>query len=116
MSAVQWLFHYQECMRAEKERRKERKAVIDLLEVFSFYSHPNIDLQKMAGEIEKRKLREKAPEMQETLEADYQLAMSVLPKTISVIEDGADDMAKPILPLSDRKKKKRRNRLKKKDL
>lgn len=117
MSAVQWLFHYQECVRAEKERRKEQKAIIDLIEVFSLYSHPSVDLQKTASEIEKRKLREKAPEMQRELEADYELAMSVLPKTLSVVEDGADDEYKPVLPLSKREKRgRRKSRLKKKDL
>lgn len=116
MTAAQWIFHYKECMREEKKRAKEKRAILDILEVQAFYSHPKIDLQKMTSKIEERKLREKAPDMQRELEADYELAKSMLPQTLSVTLE-EDDKPKPVLPLSKRKRKQRlKSRLKKKDL
>lgn len=115
MSPVQWMFHYKECILAEQKKAKEQKALMQILEVYSFYSHPKIDLQKMLRAMEDRRLRENAPEMQKELEADYDLAKTILPTTLSVQVEETNDEQKPLLPLA-KKKKRSKNRLKKKDL
>ena len=114
MSVAQWVFHYRECVRAEQKKAKEQKAILGVLEAYSMYSHPKIDLQKMLQNIEQRRLRENAPDMQKELEADYELAKQMMPEVLNVVLEESDTEKKPILPLA--KKRKGKARLKKKDL
>lgn len=91
MTTAQWMFHYLECVKFKKHNDENNvamlKAILKAFESFAFYSHPNIDLQKLLDDIEKRRLNEAAPQMEEDATAAYEYAMSILPKTLSVIEE-----------------------------
>lgn len=115
MTLAQWAFHYQECMRAEKKEAEREKDILSMLEVYAMYSHPKIDLQKISQAIQQRKLKENAGDLEKELKADYDMAMQILPETLDIIVD--EPKVKPVLPLSQFKKRKRSSiRRKKKDL
>lgn len=114
MTPAQWMFHYEECMEHRKKDAQREKDFLAAIETFALYSHPNMNLKKLVSSIQQRKLKEAAPELKATLEKDWEMAQKILPKTIEVCIDD-EDVNKPILPLSRRKKKARVIRKKRKD-
>ena len=118
MTTAQWMFHYLECIKFKKQKSEETttlfKALLKAMESFAFYSHPNINLQKLLDEIEKRRLKEIAPQMEEEATAAYDYAMSILPKSLSVVEEKPEK--ETFLPQTKVPKSKYRNRKKKSEL
>ena len=112
MTYVQWMFHYQECMKKKEKEDKKYLDFIQLLETFAFYSHPNINLDKAWSNIQQRRLKMSAKETAAEMTETYEQAMKVLPKTLHVIEDAPEE--KKFLPQVHVPKKKKRK--KKKDL
>lgn len=112
MTLPQWMFHYRECIRFKKERNSTIKALLSAIEAFSTYSHPKMDLHKIFDSIEKRKLKENAAQFEEEATTAYEYAMSILPKTLSVVEEKKE--RETFLPQTNVPK--RRNRKKKSDL
>lgn len=112
MTYVQWIFHYQECIRQKEKEDKKYLDFIQLLETFSFYSHPNINLDKALSNIQQRKLKMSAKETAAEMSETYEEAMAILPKTLSIIEDRPEE--KRFLTQVHVPKKKKRK--KKKDL
>ena len=112
MTYVQWIFHYQECIRQKEKEDKKYLDFIQLLETFSFYSHPNINLDKALSNIQQRKLKMSAKETAAEMSETYEEAMAILPKTLSIIEDKPEE--KRFLTQVHVPKKKKRK--KKKDL
>ena len=112
MSTAQWMFHYVECMKFKNKEKKEfadlAKAILSALETFSLYSHPKMDISKVIEGIEKRKLNETAPEMEKDATEAYEYAMSMLPKSLTVIEEKQEE--KTFLPQAEIPKRKTRKK------
>ena len=112
MTYAQWIFHYQECIRQKEKEDKRYLEFVQLLETFSFYSHPNINLDKALSNIQQRKLKMSAKETAAEMSETYEEAMAILPKTLSIIEDRPEEK-RFLTQVHVTKKKKRK---KKKDL
>ena len=112
MTYVQWMFHYQECMKRKEKDDKKYLDFIQILETFAFYSHPNINLDKAWSNIQQRRLKMSAKETAAEMTETYEQAMKVLPKTLRIIEDTVEE--NKFLPQIHVPKKKKRK--KKKDL
>lgn len=95
MTPHQWIFHYQECIRAKKEQAKKEKNLISILETFSMYSHPSIDLGKLQAKMQERRINETVADVKDDLEEQANALLNSIPRAITVIEDKTEQ--KPIL-------------------
>jgi hypothetical protein len=95
MTVHQWLFHYQECIRARKRKADKEKSVLNILEAFAIYSHPSVDLGKLQSKIQERKLNETISDVKEDLEEQANALLASIPKTVTVTEDHKEQ--KPVL-------------------
>ena len=113
MTYAQWVFHYKECLKIRDRKDKRYLDTMQILENYAMYSHPNIKLQELVSDIQKRRLKATAKEKAEELTNIYEQAMTVLPKTLTVIEEKSEE--KKFLPQTHVPKP-RKKRKKKKDL
>lgn len=95
MTPHQWVFHYQECMRARKLQSKKEKNIISILEAFSMYSHPSIDIGKLQAKMQERRINETVADVKDELEEQANMLLDSIPRAITVVEDEKEQ--KPIL-------------------
>lgn len=112
MTYAQWIFTYEECMRTKKKRDDKYIQTIEILETFATYSHEKINLEKLLSSIQQRRLKATAKETASEMSETYEQAMSVLPKTITVVEERPETQR--FLPQTHVNRRKKRK--KKKDL
>lgn len=99
-------------MRTKKKRDDKYIQTIEILETFATYSHEKINLEKLLSSIQQRRLKATAKETASEMTETYEQAMSILPKTITVIEEKPE--MKRFLPQTHVNRRKKRK--KKKDL
>lgn len=112
MTMGQWMFHYEECMRAKRQSIKEQNGFRTFLQSIATWSHPKIDVKKLIESLQQEKLKRDAPQMQEEMMEDFMKAMEVLPFTLDIQLDEPEKP--PVLPVANIPKRKKRK--KKKDL
>ena len=95
MTPIQWLFHFRECQRQAKRDTERRDNIMDALEMFSLYSHPNIDFEKVLSGIQKRKLDRTVSGIKDDIEAEVEKLIADIPRKIGVAEDKKEK--KPVL-------------------
>ena len=87
MTHHQWMFHYQECIRARKRQQKKENTLIDILETFAMYSHPSIDIGKLQAKLQERKMNETIADVKDDLEEQVEALLDSIPKAITVTEE-----------------------------
>ena len=95
MTPYQWVFHYQECMRAKKQQSQKEKNIISILETFAMYSHPSIDIGKLQSKMQERRINDTIADVKDELEEQANELLNSIPRAITVVEDKKEQ--KPVL-------------------